>query len=155
MYRYISLQTYFFPNVKKHLALQRKILNVILFTSINISWCKIFCNSKIYQLFFPLIYYTSFETKLGVSSIHKATGKRSKEKRELLYIKEKNPSLLFWVEMFISTSQGLLNCISVHAAGKSVYFSCVLKRIVYLPGKQTNKLWLHMQISFPKKTTFY
>lgn len=93
----------FFSKYKKHfLAFEREILNVVLFTSINISWLQDVQWWQNISVFSPPGYYTFFETKLVANSINKVIGKKSKEKKRTALNKGKNHSLLFSVEMLIS-----------------------------------------------------
>lgn len=108
-----------------------------------------FSGGKIGSGFFPPVYYTFFETKLVANSIKLQVRKAKKKRTALKKGKKKNYSFLFSVEMLISLYiTRTLNYIFMDAGGKSVYFSCVLKRIIYLPRKKQK---VHMQISFSNK----
>lgn len=56
-----------------------------------------FSGGKNISIFFPPVYYTFFETKLVADSINNVTGKKGKEKRELLETKEEfTASYFLW-----------------------------------------------------------
>lgn len=106
-----------------------------------------FSGGKIGVGFFSICLLHFVWNQISCKFNKKNTGKKSKKKKN--FYKEKNHSFLFSVEMLISFYiTRALNYIFMDAGGKPVYFSCVLKRIIYLPRKKKE---VHMQIFIPNK----